>query len=36
MSGVLAEEKSFAGLARLNRELLREAEAINSQYRTYA
>ena len=30
---ILAEEGNFAGLARLNRELLSRAEAFDSQYR---
>ncbi|MBI1955336.1 MAG: IS1380 family transposase [Acidobacteria bacterium] len=31
---LLAEEENFAGLARLNRELIGRAEAINGHYRT--
>jgi len=32
--GILTEEENFAGLARLNRELIGKAEALGSPYRT--
>ena len=31
---MLAEEENFAGLARLNREMIGRAEALSSPYRT--